>query len=177
MARRRPSGRRRLFPGLCLLLAVGALLTGCGGARPSAPTASDQAAPVVAAPPPPAITLPAPVPGEPPRRAESRDAIGKSAAELRVLFGEPGLLRREPPSEVWQYTAQSVPGQNAVPGQNSGPSTGCVLIFVLYPDGDTLRVNHAQSLPRRRGNPVGDADCMEALLKVPPVSITAQPGS
>ncbi len=152
----------------CLLLAA------CGAPRQSAPSVQDAAAPAVApAGPQVALTLPPPVPGQPPRRAESRDTIGKSAAEMRLLFGEPGLLRREPPSEVWQYTAQAV-----------GDTPGCVLIFVLYPDGgssssgaDGMRVQHAQSLPRRRGSPVGDADCMEALLKIPAVSVTAKPGS
>ncbi|WP_374631671.1 hypothetical protein [Ferrovibrio sp.] len=163
-------GRRRLFLNAPLLLCC-LLLAACAAPRqPAAPAAEQAAAPAVVVPPPIALTLPAPVPGEPPRRAESRDAVGKTAAEMRVLFGEPGLLRREPPSEVWQYTAQSV-----------GQSGGCVLIFVLYPengaDGSVLRVHHGQSLPRRRGSPVGDADCVEALLKVPPVSVTAKPSS
>lgn len=150
----------------------GLLLAACGGPRQATAPAAEPAAPVIAAPPPVTLTMPAQVPGEPPRRPESRDTVGKTAAEMRVLFGEPGLLRREPPSEVWQYTAQAF-----------GQTYGCVLIFVLYPENDgatadsqaVLRVQHAQSLPRRRGDPVGDADCVEALLKVPPTRIA--PGS
>jgi len=154
----------------------GLLLAACGGPRQATAPAAEPATPVIAAPPPVTLTMPADVPGEPPRRPESRDTLGKTAAEMRVLFGAPGLLRREPPSEIWQYTAPAF-------GQGDKRASGCVLIFVLYPENEAantdsqavLRVQHAQSLPRRRGDPVGDADCVEALLKVPPTRVA--PGS
>ncbi len=140
--------------GFAALLLLG--LAACGGAPKAPPQA--EAPPVITpvAPPPPAVTLAPPpeVPGEPPRRPVAKDAVAKSATELRSLFGPPGQVRREAPAEVWQYTAEQ-------------PS--CVLLFFLYP-GDTpgsLTVQHAEVLARRRGAPVSDADCVGALLKTP----------
>jgi len=139
---------------LCFLLAA------CGAPRaPSpvvqaevaAPTETGEGLDLSLAPPPQA-------PGEPARRPLPRDVLNKSSAEVRALFGEPGLVRRELPAEVWQYQADQ---------------PACVLIFVLYPAENAaaqLRVRQAQSVPRRRGVPIDDADCLAAMLKPAPGS-------
>lgn len=131
-------------------------LAACGGARaPSGP----EAAAIEAEPAGEALNLalvpPPSVPGEQPRRAVSRDALAKTAAELRALFGNPAQVRREPPAEIWQYLSDT-------------PS--CVLLFVLYPTDapGQFRVQHAEALARRRGGSIDDSDCVAALLKTPP---------
>lgn len=135
-------------------LGILGLLTACGARAPQAVESSPPPAPAeeplnLALAPPPAV------PGEGPRRPISADVAGKSAAEVRALFGAPTLLRREPPAEVWQFVAEQA---------------GCVLLLTLYPaeTGAQMRVSHAQTLPRSRSRPVADADCIAALLKVPP---------
>jgi hypothetical protein len=130
-------------------------LAACGGAMaPPGPSAAVTAEPAgealnLALVPPPSV------PGEAPRRPVSRDALAKSAAELRALFGNPTQVRREPPAEIWQYLSDT---------------PACVLLFVLYPT-DTpgqFRVQHAEALARRRGASISDPDCVAALLKTPP---------
>lgn len=145
----------KLRPLVAALLLL--FLAACGAAPKPPPVAEAPAAAPVA----PkeelnlALVPPPTVPGEAPRRPVSKDAVAKTAAELRALFGPPGQVRREAPAEIWQYLADQ-------------PS--CVLLFVLYPGEapGSLRVQHAEVLARRRGASVADADCVGALLKTQP---------
>lgn len=143
---------RSALPALLLLV-----LAACGAAPKPPPVV--EAPVVVPAEPKEDLNLvlapPPAVPGEPPRRPISQDAVAKTAAEVRALFGPPGQVRREAPAEIWQYLSDQ---------------PACVLLFVLYP-GDapaSLRVQHAEVLARRRGASVADADCVGALLKTQP---------
>ena len=88
------------------------------------------------------------------RRPTSRDLLGLSGDSVRGLMGSPGLVRKEAPAEVWQYL-----------------SNRCSLLVYLYPDGNTPRVRHAETLARARNTNVADEDCMNELVKgTPPVS-------
>jgi hypothetical protein len=74
---------------------------------------------------------PAPVvAAKPPVIPEVNILVGKSAGEIRRIFGEPALLRQEAPAEVWQYL-----------------SLNCALHLFFYPPegaakGSELRVSH-----------------------------------
>ena len=63
-------------------------------------------------------------PGGPPTLARLK---GLSAAELRAGFGEPTLLRRDGPAQLWQYAG-----------------SGCVLHVFLYEDHGAFRVSYAE---------------------------------
>ena len=95
-----------------------------------------------------------PPPGSfaPPRRAVSNDLVGLTAPRVRTLFGRAPQVRREAPSEVWQY-----------------PAARCVLLVFLYPatapGAKELVVQHAETLARKNAVPVPDSDCLETLLK------------
>lgn len=66
--------------------------------------------------------------------ASPRDAPGSAAivgldgGAVRKLLGEPGLIRRETPAEVWQYR-----------------TAGCVLDVVLYDEASGPRVAYAEA--------------------------------
>lgn len=148
----------RVVGRLMLAATLAVYLAACGGARaPAGPDTTGAASGFPAE----ALNLtlaPPQVPGEQPRRPVPRDVLNKTQAEVRALFGEPALLRREAPSEVWQYLADT-------------PS--CVMILVLYPvDGQPgqMRVQHARSAARMRGAAVDEADCLAALLKTSPAN-------
>jgi len=114
-----------------------------GGERaaPSAATISDIAVPQqVASPAEPA----APVAWRQPAAEPMARLVGLDDATLKLLLGMPGLIRREPPAEVWRYT-----------GKN------CTLHLFLYrgPTG-TYRVLHAEARPLAdRGG------CLERLIE------------
>lgn len=142
------------------LLSLGFLLAACGAPRVPPPVVQAETSPPVEAGEGLDLSLAPPpqTPGEPARRPLPRDVLNKSSAEVRALFGEPGLVRRELPAEVWQYQADQ---------------PACVLIFVLYPAENAaaqLRVRHAQSVPRRRGASIDESDCLAAMLKPAPGS-------
>ena len=56
------------------------------------------------------------------------DLVGLDGPALERLLGEPGLVRRDYPAEVWQYR-----------------SATCVLDVYFYPDHDRLAVAHAEA--------------------------------
>jgi hypothetical protein len=58
------------------------------------------------------------------------DILGAGPAKVTGILGEPGLVRRESPAEVWQYAG-----------------TGCVLHVFLYDDepSGTFRVDHLEA--------------------------------
>ncbi|MGE0119248.1 MAG: hypothetical protein AB7S71_21790 [Dongiaceae bacterium] len=66
--------------------------------------------------------------------ASPRDAPGSAAivgldrGAVRKLLGEPGLIRRETPAEVWQYR-----------------TAGCVLDVVLYDQASGPRVAYTEA--------------------------------
>jgi len=71
--------------------------------------------------------IPAALPG-PQQATLTLDQLnGRTARELLALIGEPRLLRRDGPAQIWQYL---------------GP--GCVLHLFLYRKGGEFRVDYAQ---------------------------------
>lgn len=75
--------------------------------------------------------LPAPAPVAPtvkPRILLEPDVlIGKTSREIEAAFGQPHLLRKDAPAEVWQYLAD-----------------GCAMNLFFFPEGDgkVLVINH-----------------------------------
>ena len=70
--------------------------------------------------------------------APPADLTGLEPVALQHLFGEPGLVRKDYPAEVWQYRNPS-----------------CVLDIYLYPDHDRLTVAHAEArAPKLGGDPL-----------------------
>ena len=63
-------------------------------------------------------------PGAPPTPARLK---GLKAVELRAALGEPTLLRRDGPAQLWQYAG-----------------SGCVLHVFLYEDHGAFRVTYAE---------------------------------
>ena len=112
------------------------------------------ASPTVPPPPSQAAVVPRPPP-VPPRRLGVEDLLGRSADDLVRLFGQPALLKREPPAEVWQFAGGR-----------------CTLLAFLYPANGGLRVQHAETLARRQVDTVAPADCLESLLKGKPPALS-----
>jgi hypothetical protein len=126
-------------------------LGACAGAPPAA-TSVDEPEAIQSTPAPapgPVAALVAPTaPRAPPRRATLLDLVGLTAADAARLFGRPALVRREAPAEVRQY----------VGGR-------CVLLLFLYPDGDSLKVRHAEITSRSKSDKVGDSECLDELRR------------
>lgn len=110
------------------ILALG--LSGCAAPGP------EQAAPVAAD-----SGIPAPdrVPNLPPAQIASLESL--SAPEVIARLGRPDFTRHDAPAELWQYRGAS-----------------CVLDLFLYPDGQDLKVVHAQSRNRQGAEAVSDGN-------------------
>lgn len=74
-----------------------------------------------------------------------RELIGLERSELQARLGEPAMLRRDAPAEIWQYR-----------------SALCVLDLFLYRDGQTVRVTNAELRPRD-GREIPNALCLSSL--------------
>ncbi len=64
----------------------------------------------------------------PPDPVRSASILGLDSGAVRKLLGEPGLIRREEPAEVWQYRTAS-----------------CVLDVVLYDQASGPRVVYTEA--------------------------------
>ena len=64
----------------------------------------------------------------PPDPIHSASILGLDSGAVRKLLGEPGLIRREEPAEVWQYRTAS-----------------CVLDVVLYDQASGARVVYTEA--------------------------------
>ena len=64
----------------------------------------------------------------PPGPVHSASILGLDSGAVRKLLGEPGLIRRETPAEVWQYRTAS-----------------CVLDVVLYDQASGPRVVYTEA--------------------------------
>jgi hypothetical protein len=65
---------------------------------------------------------------QPPDPVHSASILGLDGGAVRKLLGEPGLIRREEPAEVWQYRTAS-----------------CVLDVVLYDQASGPRVVYTEA--------------------------------
>jgi hypothetical protein len=145
-----------VFRGASLTAAVAAGLGLAACAGPQGQPAPNPG-PAVAAPRPAppeqsrsALVAPRPATPAQPKRREPADLVGLGGAEINRLFGQPAMLRRDPPAEVWQF-----------------PGGRCVLLVFLYPEAAGPKVAHAEMLPRGQGEPLAPADCLDSLLKGP----------
>lgn len=72
------------------------------------------------------------------------DLIGSSAEATRGLLGDPAMVRREPPAEVWQYRSDT-----------------CVLDVYMY---DTVKYAEVRERRGRRDSSEStDRNCLETL--------------
>jgi hypothetical protein len=72
--------------------------------------------------------------------------LGLDSGAVRKLLGEPGLIRRETPAEVWQYR-----------------TAGCVLDVVLYDQASGSRVVYAEARTPT-AEPTPTASCLTDVL-------------
>ena len=129
------------------LLAAALALAACGGG-PQSGTAAQVAAPIVA----PAVQMPPVAAVTPPKRLDRAGLVGRTAVQVTEMFGQPRLLRREPPAEVWQYAGGR-----------------CTLLVFLYPaNGSGMLVRHAETVARRASDVIAPEDCIEGLLRTRP---------
>jgi hypothetical protein len=103
------------------------------------------AAPIVA----PVVQLPPVAAVTPPKRLDRASLVGHTAVQVTEMFGQPRLLRREPPAEVWQYAGGR-----------------CALLVFLYPaNGSGMVVRHVETVARRTADAITPEDCIEGLLR------------
>jgi len=125
------------------LAAIGLALTACqqpGGPESASFPAADAAAATAAqddaeaeaeievAPAPEAEDPVAAVPPEPVIEDDPRQLLGLDRAGLDTLLGQPAVIRREPPAEIWQYRGAS-----------------CVFDVFLYEDAGSRVVNYFEA--------------------------------
>ena len=126
----------------------------CGApSAPRAPVVSKVITPLSATPGPSAAVPPAPTLLSPvsavsmPANLGRPDRlVGLPPLEVTALLGEPGFLRRDGPSELWQYRGET-----------------CVLDIFLHKDANGARVTHVEM----RGRSVARADvdgCWRTLV-------------
>lgn len=117
------------FPRLGPAIAVLAILLSAGCTAVTPPAAPEPVAP----PPEPAVLEIIEVPPPEPPRPDPRDLLGMTGEEVALLLGPPGLLRKEPPAEVWRYSGAR-----------------CLLHLFLYPEdeGPNFKVSHYEALTR-----------------------------
>lgn len=77
---------------------------------------------------------------------EDSGIIGLDQLAVQKLLGEPGLVRREAPAEIWQYR-----------------HAGCVLDLFLYREKTGSRVLHAEARTLD-AKPTATKACIDALL-------------
>jgi len=116
---------------------------------PAAPVIAVPAAPKVAIISPPA--KPEAVTPPPPPLPTTRDVLGLKPLKVSQMLGQPGLIRREKPAEVWQYAGSD-----------------CVLHVFLYDDepSGTFRVDHLEATDLQ-GAMTSTDSCLAEMVKKP----------
>jgi hypothetical protein len=79
-------------------------------------------------------------------RAGATAIVGLDGGAVRKLLGEPGLIRRETPAEVWQYR-----------------TAGCILDVVLYDQASGPRVAYAEARTPA-AQPAPADNCLSAVV-------------
>lgn len=143
MPRRRQPRPARAPSGAGLALLAALLLAACE-TTPEPPAASEDAGAERAA----AETAEtAALPPEPEIDDDPAQLIGMAPGGLRELLGEPNLMRRENPAQVWQYRGAT-----------------CVLDLVLYSEAGSDRVTYVEARDRAGAGSETRA-CLNALLR------------
>ena len=122
-----------LRSGLVLIL-ITLSLGACQTLRSEAPATGPRQAETVAPEAPPAATVAAPapqtaaLPPEPPIDDDPDQLLGLDRGGLAALLGDPDLIRREAPAEIWQYVTGD-----------------CVFDVVLYARGQAYAVSYIEA--------------------------------
>jgi hypothetical protein len=108
---------------------------------------ADVVTPAEPAPAPPPVTEEAAVPPEPEIDDDPDRLIGLDPDSLFALLGEPELIRRENPAQIWQYRG-----------------VDCVFDVILYREADSSRVTYVEARDEkgRRSEPRA---CLNQLLR------------
>ncbi|MGF1595273.1 MAG: hypothetical protein ACFCUW_18485 [Kiloniellaceae bacterium] len=122
-------------------LALGACQTAGRGEPPAATPAQVVAAPTTPAAPAPQTAALPPVNDDP------AQLMGLDRGGVNALLGEPDLIRREAPAEVWQYVAE-----------------GCVFDVVLYARGQDYAVSYLEARDARAAV-LAPRPCLNSLLR------------
>ena len=140
-------GRRYAGPRAAAILMV-VLMAACetAGDDPAAPEAESVIQPDTAA----AATERAAVPPEPPEPEIDDDPerlIGLDSGALSALLGQPELIRRESPAQVWQYRG-----------------VDCVFDVILYQEAESTRVTYVEARDDKGGRSE-PRHCLNQLLR------------
>ena len=72
---------------------------------------------------------------------------GRPADRILAILGDPDLVRRDAPAEMWQYAGED-----------------CVLTLILYQKDAAMTVEHVETRDRARGTPVAGPACLTGIL-------------
>lgn len=145
----------RPFPraGLVLLLAalgLGACQTVDTKPQATAPTGlqtGSQAGPLAVVPEPAPAPQQAALPPEPPINDDPDQLLGLNRNGVAALLGDPALIRREEPAEIWQYV-----------------TADCVFDVVLYANGRGYAVSYTEARDARAAV-LAPRPCLNRLLR------------
>lgn len=147
------------YPRLIAAACLGVLLAACAGDGIEPLPEGDQARLILSGP---ELYVPAPPAAEPAEEPEPQVArrppapvvddnperlIGLGPIGLVALLGQPELIRRERPAQIWQYR-----------------DGACVFDVVLYEEGDGERVTYVEARDDG-GNRVEPRPCLNRLLR------------
>ncbi|MEO3427784.1 hypothetical protein AAFN88_02930 [Pelagibius sp. CAU 1746] len=146
----------RLLRSSALLVVTALTVSACQTARNdppqtsvSSPAPAPKAAPALASPaarePAPQVTRRAP---EPPIDDDPDQLMGLDRGGVAALLGDPALIRREDPAEIWQYSAQ-----------------GCVFDVVLYAAGQRYTVSYLEARDEASAAVQEARPCLNKLLR------------
>jgi hypothetical protein len=139
---------RKLSPALAVLL-LAAVVSGCVQPR-KVPTGATES-PAAEAVTPPAATQETALPKAPEIDDDPAQLLEMSRDDLNGLLGQPSLVRRESPAEIWQYRGKD-----------------CILDVFLYADGDSkdgpYKVVYSEARDRNAGT-TDQRACLNKLLQ------------
>ncbi|WP_193366717.1 hypothetical protein [Pelagibius marinus] len=118
--------------------------TATPSATPAPEPAATPASPMAPAPAP-QVTLRAP---EPPINDDPGQFMGLDRGGVAALLGDPALIRREEPAEIWQYV-----------------TSGCVVDVVLYAAGQRYAVSYLEARDETSAAVQEVRPCLNKLLR------------
>lgn len=146
----------RLLRSSALLLVTALAVSACQTARNDPPQTAASAATAPAKPaaapvgpvvpePAPQVTLRRP---EPPINDDPGQLLGLDRGGVAALLGDPALVRREEPAEIWQYV-----------------TSGCVFDVVLYAAGQRYTVSYLEARDETSAAVQEARPCLNKLLR------------
>jgi hypothetical protein len=146
----------RLLRSSALLLVTALAVSACQTARNEPPQSSVSSATPAPEPAPapasPVVPEPAPQvtlrPPEPPINDDPGQLLGLDRGGVASLLGDPALIRREEPAEIWQYV-----------------TSGCVFDVVLYAAGRRYTVSYLEARDEASAAVQEARPCLNKLLR------------